>query len=65
MLVANGHLKTVLKKFCMMLTEKNDFVQIVLFRRLLCSYICSIKCQLPIELNYRNSHGNYRHIVYV
>ena len=37
MLVANGHLKTVLKKFCMMLTEKNDFVQIVLFRRLLCS----------------------------
>ena len=26
-----------IKKFCMMLTEKNDLVQIVLFRRLLCS----------------------------
>ena len=86
MLVANGHLKTVLKKFCMMLMEKNDFVQIVLFRRLLCSVcvdlnlfhaitlyyeivycdkICSIKCQLPTELNYRKSHANYWHIVYV
>ena len=37
MFVANGHMKTVLKKYCMMLMEKNDFVQIVLFRRLLCS----------------------------
>ena len=86
MLVANRHLKTVSKKFCMILTEKNDFVQIVLFRRLLCSVcvdliffhaitlyyeiaycdkICSIKCQLPTELNYRKSYSNYRHIVYV
>ena len=43
MLVANGHMKTVLKKFCMMLMEKNDFVQIVLFSRLLCSSCMDLK----------------------
>ena len=43
MLVANGHRKTALKKFCMMLTEKNDFVLIVLFRRLLCSLCADLK----------------------
>ena len=26
---------------------------------------CSVMCQLPIELNYRKSRANYRHIVYV
>ena len=25
----------------------------------------SVMCQLPIELNYRKSRANYRHIVYV
>ena len=27
--------------------------------------LSSVMCQLPIELNYRKSHANYRHIVYV
>ena len=26
---------------------------------------CSVMCQLPIELNYRKSRANYRHIIYV
>ena len=56
MLVANGHLKTVLKKFCMMLMEKNDFVQIVLFRRLLCS-VC-------VDLNFVHAITLYYEIVY-
>ena len=34
-----------------------------LFRMKPC--MCSVMCQLPIELNYRKSRANYRHIVYV
>ena len=29
------------------------------------TYTGSVMCQLLIELNYRKSHANYRHIVYV